>query len=73
VVDILSGSEDFTEAVQMAANRGGDSDTIGAIAGGLAGLDCGYEMLPNNYVEKILVRNQLDELASGLLELRNDF
>ncbi|WNR43842.1 ADP-ribosylglycohydrolase family protein [Paenibacillus roseipurpureus] len=37
VMPILLTSSDFSEVVQRAANLGGDSDTIGAIAAGLAG------------------------------------
>lgn len=69
VVYILSTTPDFEPAVQVAANLGGDSDTIGAIAGGLAGLDCGFHALPERYVESILVRKELDELAVGLHRL----
>jgi ADP-ribosyl-[dinitrogen reductase] hydrolase len=69
VVHILNTSPDFDSAVQFAANLGGDSDTIGAIAGGLAGLECGFAALPTRYVEKILVRAELDRLAEGLAQL----
>ncbi len=69
VVHILNTSADFESAVQYAANLGGDSDTIGAIAGGLAGLECGFAALPTRYVEKILVRAELDRLAEGLAQL----
>jgi ADP-ribosyl-[dinitrogen reductase] hydrolase len=64
---LQSGS--FSEVVQRAANRGGDSDTIGAIAGGLAGIQCGYERLPREYTEAILLREQIDGLAVRLHEL----
>lgn len=38
VLHLLLTSDSFEEVVQRAANQGGDSDTIGAIAGGLAGV-----------------------------------
>jgi ADP-ribosyl-[dinitrogen reductase] hydrolase len=69
VVHILSTTPDFEQAVQFAANLGGDADTIGAITGGLAGLDCGFDTLPERYVDSILVGKELDELAVGLHRL----
>jgi ADP-ribosyl-[dinitrogen reductase] hydrolase len=69
VVHILNTSPDFESAVQFAANLGGDADTIGAIAGGLAGLECGFAALPKRYVEKILVGAELDLLAEQLVQL----
>ncbi|NOU66303.1 ADP-ribosyl-[dinitrogen reductase] hydrolase [Paenibacillus sp. LMG 31461] len=70
VLHILLGASNFSEVVQRAANLGGDSDTIGAIAGGLAGIYYGYEGIPATYAEKILIRERLDELAVRLVGLR---
>ena len=67
---LLLSSDNFAAVVQGAANRGGDSDTIGAIAGGLAGLAAGYDKLPGDYTEAILVRERLDAVAQGLLQVR---
>ncbi len=63
-------SHEFAEVVQRAANDGGDSDTIGAIAGGLAGIYWGYEGIPARYAESILVREKLDDIAARLWHLR---
>jgi ADP-ribosyl-[dinitrogen reductase] hydrolase len=63
-------SHEFAEVVQRAANGGGDSDTIGAIAGGLAGIYWGYQGIPARYAEAILVRETLDDTASRLWRLR---
>lgn len=46
VLHILLHTSSFEGVVQKAANLGGDSDTIGAIAGGLAGIYYGYEGIP---------------------------
>jgi ADP-ribosyl-[dinitrogen reductase] hydrolase len=73
VLHHLLQSASFSEVVQRAANRGGDSDTIGAIAGGLAGIYYGYEQLPRQYAEAILVRGQLVEMADRLYELSAKF
>lgn len=71
VLYILMNATGFSDVVQQAANRGGDSDTIGAIAGGLAGIYYGYEGIPARYAEAILVKNRLEELAVKLWELRS--
>lgn len=62
-------ADDFSGVVQQAANRGGDSDTIAAIAGGLAGTACGYSRIPKAYSDKLLIRGRLDEAAVGLYRL----
>lgn len=42
----LITTESFEEGLLRAVNLGGDTDTIGAIAGGLAGLYYGYNSIP---------------------------
>ncbi|MDR6121435.1 ADP-ribosyl-[dinitrogen reductase] hydrolase [Bacillus sp. SLBN-46] len=66
VLYCLLTSESFSDVVIGAANEGHDSDTIAAIAGGLAGLSCGYKMLPREYCEVLLVKAELEELAIKL-------
>nr|WP_040712520.1 ADP-ribosylglycohydrolase family protein [Paenibacillus curdlanolyticus] len=70
VAHLLLTSKDFSDVVQRAANLGGDSDTIGAIAGGLAGMHCGYGQIPKAYADKILIRERLDAAVEGLHALR---
>jgi ADP-ribosyl-[dinitrogen reductase] hydrolase len=68
----LLTSESFLDVIIGAANEGYDTDTVGAIAGGLAGLAYGFDELPREYTEVLLVKNELDELSIklfGLLEL----
>ncbi len=56
----------------LAANAGGDSDTIGAIATAIATACTGAAALPENRVAKLLSVNglDLDPLVRGLLALR---
>jgi len=49
-----------------AVNLYGDPDTIGAIAGGLAGVYYGYSTIPERWREKIIVRERLSSLAEML-------
>lgn len=72
VVQLLTIGSDFADVVQRAANLGGDSDTIGAIAGGLAGIHCGFAGIPSRYAEAILIRDRLDVAAADLYALRHE-
>ncbi|MNG28139.1 ADP-ribosyl-[dinitrogen reductase] glycohydrolase [compost metagenome] len=72
VVHHLLEAQNFAEVVQRAANKGGDSDTVGAIAGGLAGICWGYDGIPAKYTSKILLRRELAELGEALLALREN-
>lgn len=70
VLHILFHSSDFSEVVQRAANLGGDSDTIGAISGGLAGIYFGYASIPLGYSETLLIKDRLDEASLRLYRLQ---
>jgi ADP-ribosyl-[dinitrogen reductase] hydrolase len=61
----------FEEVVIGAANMGSDSDTIAAIAGGLKGVEVGFNKLPYEYLSKLLERVQLEEIAAVINEIRN--
>jgi ADP-ribosylglycohydrolase len=60
------------DTIIAAVNLGGDADTIGAIAGGLAGVYWGYEAIPDRWLEKFTPeqRARLDQAVEGLLEVR---
>lgn len=63
----LMNSETFFDVVVGAANEGEDSDTVAAIAGGLAGLAVGYKELPREYCEILLEKDTLVEISNLLL------
>jgi ADP-ribosyl-[dinitrogen reductase] hydrolase len=65
----LLNSDSYLDVVIGAANEGEDSDTVAAIAGGLAGLACGYEGLPGEYCDVLLEKEELVELALNLYNL----
>ncbi|MBR1635799.1 MAG: ADP-ribosylglycohydrolase family protein [Lachnospiraceae bacterium] len=46
-----------------AVNLGDDSDTVGAIAGGLAGLYYGYAEMPQAWLEAIQQREWIEEMC----------
>jgi len=55
----------------MAANRGADSDTIGAIAGAIGGAYAGDQAIPAEWAAVVQQVNQIDfsSIASSLVEL----
>lgn len=61
----LITTESFENALLKAVNLGGDTDTIGAIAGGLAGLYYGYEGIPEEWLEVVQKR----EWVEGMCEV----
>ena len=63
--DALTAS-DAEEAIVTAVNRGGDTDTIGAVTGAVAGARFGVESLPNKWLETLEYRNELEVLARSL-------
>lgn len=70
VVDIARG--DPWRAAIISANIGGDTDTIGAIAAGMAGACKGLSALPSDKIAQLkgLDLEEVRNLAKGLLERR---
>lgn len=56
-------TDNFKEAVLKAVNLGDDADTIGAITGGMAGLFYGFEQIPEEWVNQLARRNDIEDLA----------
>ena len=70
VVDSLEASvwsliktKSFKDCLLEAVNLGHDTDTIGAIAGGLAGLYYGYECIPEDWLSKLQKRKWIEEIC----------
>ena len=56
-------TDNFTDAVLKAVNLGDDSDTVGSVTGGMAGLFYGYEQIPKEWVKVLAKREKIEELA----------
>lgn len=74
VVDTLEAAvwcflntDSYEECVLKAINLGQDTDTVGAVAGGIAGLYYGYENIPPKWLEAIPKRDWIEELATKLM------
>lgn len=59
-------AESAEEAIVNAVNEGGDTDTIGAVAGALAGGRFGAEALPERWLDALSVTTELRELSQEL-------
>lgn len=69
VVDTLEASlwtvlttSSYEEAVLKAVNLGDDTDTVGAIAGSIAGLIYGIDNIPAEWIEKLRNKELLDSI-----------
>lgn len=59
----------FEDVVVAAVNLGGDADTVGAVAGSLAGARYGASAIPPQWLATLQDRDELIDLADRLLEL----
>lgn len=57
------------DAVIAAVNLGQDADTTGAVAGALAGARWGAEAIPDRWVDALIARDELVDLADRLFDL----
>jgi ADP-ribosylglycohydrolase len=60
----LLTADSYKDAVLKAVNLGSDTDTTGAVTGGLAGLLYGHENIPKNWIGQLMRKNDIDDLAN---------
>lgn len=59
----LLTTENYTDCVLKAVNLGGDTDTIAAIAGGLAGALYGIHSIPQKWIETLKRKNYIEGMC----------
>ncbi len=64
----IEQTDNFKDAVLLAANLGDDADTVGAITGQIAGAIYGLSDIPDDWVEKIAWKKRLIQEATQLFE-----
>lgn len=71
-VGSTANTSSFRETVIMAVNLGGDADTNGAIAGGLAGAIYGFKAIPEDWVSSLSKsdRERLDAAVAAAVASR---
>lgn len=67
---VLRHPDDFAGAVRCAVNHGGDSDTVGCIAGALSGGRLGEGALPAAWLEALEPADKIRDLADRLVTAR---
>lgn len=63
VIWCLVTTDTFKDCLLKAVNLGLDTDTIAALAGGLAGLYYGYDEIPKEWLEVLKLRGELEQLC----------
>lgn len=79
VVDTLQSAlwaaiycDEFEEGLVLLVNRGGDADTVGAVAGALLGTRFGIDAIPRRWLEPLENREQVGRLALKLYDLAQE-
>ncbi|HLO86208.1 MAG TPA: ADP-ribosylglycohydrolase family protein [Nostocaceae cyanobacterium] len=68
----LLNTSSYSEAVLKAVNLGGDTDTTGAVTGGLAGIYYGLDHIPSAWIEQIARKAEIIDLGKRLATAMND-
>jgi ADP-ribosylglycohydrolase/protein-tyrosine phosphatase len=64
-------SDSFREGALRAVNLGNDADTTGAIFGQLAGAFYGVKGVPQDWIERLALRELISEMADALFHFSN--
>ena len=56
-------TNDYSECVLKAVNLGDDTDTVGAVAGGLAGALYGYDAIPTKWIEVLKRKEYIEDMC----------
>jgi ADP-ribosylglycohydrolase len=65
----LINTDNYKECMLKAVNLGNDTDTVAAIAGGLAGLFYGYDEIPQDWIEVLQKRVWIEDLLMQMTEI----
>ena len=59
----LLTTDSYSECVLKAVNLGSDTDTVAAVAGGLAGVLYGYDAIPEEWRNSLIKRDYIEEMC----------
>jgi ADP-ribosylglycohydrolase len=64
----MMNSDSYADCVLKAVNLGDDTDTVAAVAGGLAGLFYGYDNIPVEWIDVIQKKDWIEGLLNDLFD-----
>ena len=64
----LLNTDSYKECVLKAVNLGEDTDTVAAVAGGLAGILYGYDSIPKEWISTLLKNDMIYKLCKEFVE-----
>jgi len=67
----LLNTDDYKSLALKAVNLGGDTDTVGAVAGGLAGILYGAQSIPADWLETLKRRDYLEKICDDFAAITN--
>lgn len=59
---VLLQGKDYRETLLAAVNLGEDTDSLGAVTGGIAGIAFGYDSIPKDWIEQIARKKDIENL-----------
>ena len=62
----LSHQKNFEEAIKLAINHSGDSDSTGSITGNIVGLICGEDAIPKRWRDNLCYYEKIKQIALDL-------
>ena len=65
----LLNTDSYKNLALKAVNLGEDTDTVAAVAGGLAGIFYGVENIPSEWLERLQNKNYLEDISDRFSEL----
>lgn len=68
----FASTDTFQDCILAAVNLGDDADTVGAIAGQLAGAHYGYEAIPAEWIQQLAEADRIMALATRLYQRSYD-
>ena len=66
---VLLKANSFKESIIGSVNLGGDTDTIGAITGSMAGIIYGYDSIPKDWLNSLARREYIEDLCENFENL----
>ena len=62
----IKHTDSFEDAIVASVNHDGDSDSTGAVTGNILGTALGYTSIPDHYLEKLELRDIIEEISEDL-------